>query len=81
MNFREQKIFEIISEKNILATPQIREKLLEQGITVSEMTITRDIKNLISENILEKTGKGKATEYRISKCTYGFRKKTSRNRY
>jgi Fic family protein len=66
MNFREQKIFEIISEKKRIKTPQIQKNLLEQNISVSEMTITRDLKTLIETDLIQKIGKGKSTEYKVS---------------
>ncbi|MBY0402592.1 MAG: Fic family protein [Cyanobacteria bacterium] len=60
---RQQEIVEIIAELNSASISQIRERLTQE---LSIPTLNRELANLVTNKYLEKIGKGRGTQYRIT---------------
>ena len=62
LNARQQKILDFLSEKEFVSNSDIIAFL---GSDVSRFTVLRDLKYLIGENLIRKSGKGKAVKYEL----------------
>tara|TARA_R110002095_G_scaffold211432_1_gene199625 strand:- start:281 stop:1339 length:1059 start_codon:yes stop_codon:yes gene_type:complete len=60
---RQQEIIEIVKRNDNSAISQIKDQLSE---SVSVPTLNRDLADLVAQNCLIKTGKGRATAYKVS---------------
>ena len=59
----EDQILAIIDQHGQLGRKKIETCLIESGIAVNKSTILRKIKRMLEKQLLQKTGKGKDTEY------------------
>lgn len=60
---RQKNILEIIGEQEAFSISAIKARMDE---TVSTPTVNRDLAFLVSNNYIQKTGKGRATSYTVS---------------
>ena len=60
---RQLEIIEIVKKNDLCAISQIKDELSE---SISVPTLNRDLADLVAQNCLIKTGKGRATVYKVS---------------
>lgn len=63
---RQDSILNFIKEMKLASREDIEKHLLREEITFSKVTILRDLDLMISDGIIEKSGKAKATKYSLS---------------
>jgi len=71
MKLRHKKILEFIRSHNNVSSADILEFLNEQDLSVSEPTIARDLNELLSDGLITKEGKARATRYNASTLNTG----------
>ena len=64
LNLKKAILLDFIKQNPLLSSKEIYEKI---GADISYATLKRVLQNLLSENLIEITGKAKATKYRLSK--------------
>lgn len=63
-NKRQELILDFIKDNPLCKRDDIEKFLLQYGQDVTKMTITRDLKLLIGDGLVEKSGSAKATVYK-----------------